>query len=53
MAACQLSIPLTAFIFFVAPYNGEFQVQSFFAALKALSRKEVNYGAYATTEQVF
>ncbi|KAH9737082.1 hypothetical protein WN944_004418 [Citrus x changshan-huyou] len=28
------------------------KVQSFFAALKALSRKEVHYGAYATTEQV-
>ena len=30
----------------------KFQVQSFFAALKALSRKEVHYGAYATSEQV-
>lgn len=30
----------------------DFQVQSFFSALKALSRKEVHYGAYATTEQV-
>ncbi|URE42672.1 RQC [Musa troglodytarum] len=28
------------------------QVQSFFAALKALSRKEVHYGSYATSEQV-
>lgn len=28
------------------------KVQSFFSALKALSRKEVHYGAYATTEQV-
>lgn len=28
------------------------RVQSFFAALKALSRKEVHYGAYATSEQV-
>lgn len=28
------------------------KVQSFFAALKALSRKEVHYGSYATTEQV-
>ncbi|XP_057969927.1 uncharacterized protein LOC131159217 isoform X2 [Malania oleifera] len=28
------------------------KVQSFFAALKALSRKEVHYGAYATLEQV-
>ncbi|XP_019077287.1 uncharacterized protein LOC100250131 isoform X2 [Vitis vinifera] len=28
------------------------KVQSFFAALKALSRKEVHYGAYATSEQV-
>ncbi|KAF5747690.1 RING finger and transmembrane domain-containing protein 2 isoform X2 [Tripterygium wilfordii] len=28
------------------------KVQSFFTALKALSRKEVHYGAYATTEQV-
>lgn len=28
------------------------QVQSFLAALKALSRKEVHYGCYATTEQV-
>ncbi|XP_027350227.1 RING finger and transmembrane domain-containing protein 2 isoform X3 [Abrus precatorius] len=28
------------------------QVQSFFAAVKALSRKEVHYGAYATSEQV-
>lgn len=28
------------------------KVQSFFSALKALSRKEVHYGAYATSEQV-
>ncbi|KAF5750711.1 RING finger and transmembrane domain-containing protein 2 isoform X2 [Tripterygium wilfordii] len=28
------------------------KVQSFFTALKALSHKEVHYGAYATTEQV-
>ncbi|CAA6654573.1 unnamed protein product [Spirodela intermedia] len=28
------------------------KVQSFIAALKALSRKEVHYGCYATTEQV-
>ena len=28
------------------------QVQSFFAALRALSRKEVHYGAHATSEQV-
>ncbi|XP_073113611.1 LOW QUALITY PROTEIN: uncharacterized protein [Elaeis guineensis] len=28
------------------------KVQSFFVALKALSRKEVHYGSYATTEQV-
>ncbi|KAF8007568.1 hypothetical protein BT93_K1541 [Corymbia citriodora subsp. variegata] len=28
------------------------KVQSFFTALKALSRKDVHYGAYATTEQV-
>ncbi|ONK72945.1 uncharacterized protein A4U43_C04F25220 [Asparagus officinalis] len=28
------------------------QVQSFLAALKALSRKEVNYGSHATTEHV-
>ncbi|KAG6771756.1 hypothetical protein POTOM_023148 [Populus tomentosa] len=28
------------------------KVQSFFAALKALSQKEVHYGAYATSEQV-
>ncbi|KAI9153029.1 hypothetical protein LWI28_004691 [Acer negundo] len=28
------------------------KVQSFFAALKALSRKEVHYGAHATSEQV-
>ncbi|KAI4355956.1 hypothetical protein L6164_000012 [Bauhinia variegata] len=28
------------------------KVQSFFAAVKALSRKEVHYGAYATLEQV-
>ncbi|KAJ7950147.1 RING finger and transmembrane domain-containing protein [Quillaja saponaria] len=27
------------------------KVQSFFAALRALSRKEVHYGAYATSEQ--
>jgi len=27
-------------------------VQSFFAAVKALSRKEMHYGAYATSEQV-
>ncbi len=31
---------------------GHDQVQSFFSALKALSRKEVHYGAYATSEQV-
>ena len=31
---------------------GDVQVQSFFAALKALSRKDVHYGAYATSEQV-
>ncbi|CAI9091920.1 OLC1v1027040C2 [Oldenlandia corymbosa var. corymbosa] len=28
------------------------KVQSFLAALKALSRKEINYGSYATSEQV-
>ncbi|XP_052174885.1 uncharacterized protein LOC127789871 isoform X2 [Diospyros lotus] len=28
------------------------KAQSFFAALKALSRKEIHYGAYATSEQV-
>ncbi|KAK3017747.1 hypothetical protein RJ639_005063 [Escallonia herrerae] len=28
------------------------KVQSFFAVLKALSRKEIHYGAYATSEQV-
>ncbi|KAL2899732.1 RING finger and transmembrane domain-containing protein 2 [Bienertia sinuspersici] len=28
------------------------KVQSFFAAVKALSRKEIHYGAYATSEQV-
>ncbi|XP_034688538.1 E3 ubiquitin-protein ligase RNFT1-like isoform X1 [Vitis riparia] len=28
------------------------KVQSFFAALRALSRKEVHYGSYATSEQV-
>ncbi|ESQ40009.1 hypothetical protein EUTSA_v10013616mg [Eutrema salsugineum] len=28
------------------------KVQSFFTALKALSRKEVHYGSYATSEQV-
>ncbi|KAJ4971459.1 hypothetical protein NE237_004558 [Protea cynaroides] len=28
------------------------KVQSFFASLKALSRKEVHYGSYATSEQV-
>ncbi|KAM7526615.1 hypothetical protein LguiA_016517 [Lonicera macranthoides] len=28
------------------------KVQSFFAALKALSRKEIHYGSYATAEQV-
>ncbi|KAL6988233.1 RING-type E3 ubiquitin transferase [Sarracenia purpurea var. burkii] len=28
------------------------KVQSFFAASKALSRKEIHYGAYATSEQV-
>ncbi|KAJ8753943.1 hypothetical protein K2173_000197 [Erythroxylum novogranatense] len=28
------------------------KVQSFFTALRALSRKEVHYGAYATSEQV-
>lgn len=29
-----------------------FQVQSFLAAVKALSRKDVHYGSYATAEQV-
>ncbi|GAA0165770.1 hypothetical protein LIER_40053 [Lithospermum erythrorhizon] len=28
------------------------KVQSFFASLKALSKKEINYGTYATSEQV-
>ncbi|CAH9069143.1 unnamed protein product [Cuscuta epithymum] len=28
------------------------KVQSFFSALKALSRREIHYGAYATSEQV-
>ncbi|KAK9723776.1 hypothetical protein RND81_05G024500 [Saponaria officinalis] len=28
------------------------KVQSFFTAIKALSRKEVHYGAYATSEQI-
>ncbi|CAA2954846.1 RING finger and transmembrane domain-containing protein 2-like isoform X2 [Olea europaea var. sylvestris] len=28
------------------------KVQSFFASLKALSRKEIHYGSYATSEQV-
>ncbi|XLU54636.1 hypothetical protein S245_049284, partial [Arachis hypogaea] len=28
------------------------QVQAFFAAVKELSRKEVHYGSYATSEQV-
>uniref|UniRef100_A0A803MI56 RING-type domain-containing protein n=1 Tax=Chenopodium quinoa TaxID=63459 RepID=A0A803MI56_CHEQI len=28
------------------------KVQSFFASVKALSRKEIHYGAYATSEQV-
>ncbi|KAL3326438.1 hypothetical protein AABB24_037225 [Solanum stoloniferum] len=28
------------------------KVQSFFTALKALSRKEIHYGVYATSEQV-
>ncbi|KAL2550033.1 RING/U-box superfamily protein [Forsythia ovata] len=28
------------------------KVQSFFAAMKALSRKEIHYGSYATSEQV-
>ncbi|GAV67765.1 zf-RING_2 domain-containing protein [Cephalotus follicularis] len=28
------------------------KVQSFFAAIKALSRKEVHYGSYASTEQI-
>lgn len=28
------------------------QVQSFFSSVKALSRKEIHYGAYATSEQV-
>ncbi|EXC11004.1 hypothetical protein L484_015224 [Morus notabilis] len=33
-------------------FLGYCQVQSFFAVLKALSRKEVHYGAYWTSEQV-
>lgn len=28
------------------------QVQTFLAALRALSRREVQYGAYATSEEV-
>lgn len=28
------------------------QVKTFIAALRALSRREVQYGAYATTEEV-
>lgn len=38
--------------FFPLTWLWWFQVQSFFAALKALSRKEIHYGAYATSEQV-
>lgn len=30
----------------------EFKVHPFFAALKALRRKEMHYGSYATAEQV-
>lgn len=38
---------------FVVIIFGLLQVQFFFTALKALSRKEIHYGAYATSEQVF
>lgn len=46
---------LASFFFYLEAdweIGNEFQVQSFFTALKALSRKEVHYGSYATTEQV-
>lgn len=33
-------------------YFGILQVQCFITALRALSRKEIHYGAYATSEQV-
>lgn len=39
-------------IFFFSYTSVGCQVQSFFAAVKALSRKEMHYGAYATLEQV-
>lgn len=44
-------LPLYSLLLFSYVYDG-CQVQSFFAAVKALSRKEVHYGAYATSEQV-
>jgi hypothetical protein len=44
--ACVIISPITLILV------GKLQVQSFCAALKALSRKEVHYGAYATSEQV-
>lgn len=34
-------------------YSVAVQVRSFFAAVKALSHKEVHYGSYATKEQVW
>lgn len=40
------------FLWKLREIGNEIQVQSFFTALKALSRKEVHYGSYATTEQV-
>ncbi|KAF9684889.1 hypothetical protein SADUNF_Sadunf04G0165600 [Salix dunnii] len=43
MTGLYLTFKLTSFVE---------KVQSFFAALKALSRKEVHYGAHATSEQV-
>lgn len=56
LSMCGLLTPSISYLLphpVVSSYiNSDFQVQSFFAALKALSRKEVHYGAYATTEQV-
>ncbi|KAG6745445.1 hypothetical protein POTOM_052117 [Populus tomentosa] len=43
MTGLYLTFKLTSFVE---------KVQSFFSALKALSRKEVHYGAHATSEQV-
>ncbi|QHO08680.1 RING finger and transmembrane domain-containing protein [Arachis hypogaea] len=39
-------------VVFLNPVSVGCQVQAFFAAVKALSQKEVHYGSYATSEQV-